>query len=973
MKKLHQIILSLLLLLIPVVSFAQKQQQDSLVRLLEAKSAELIEKYGKTYRKVIGPARFLHNNTYLICDTAFWDVNNEYIDAIGRVQLAQDGTLLTSDKLHYKIEENLAEFRGSEVRLIDKDKNTLKTRYLDYNTKDSIAIFKGGASMKDKDGNIIESNNGTYESKENTFFFEHNVNFFSDSLFMKSMNMTYNTANNTAYFGRYTYLWQGDNFLSAHGGWYDRENEKILFTNDVFGSNPEYEFTSDSAFYDKPLNYLELTNNAQVIDTANQVILIADKMTFTQDSLGNSFGDMLKNPVFVYYGENEENVVDSLFAVSDIMHIETERKFRISDSETTASADRIKRFFQDPIAEMKKNKAIEAAKAREEKLKQMGATIDRGAEGALQMNPSLNQSDSLMGQSLDLQRGQMDSTLKVGLDSLQVSDSLAVIGNATDSLGNIVDSLGVAVDSLAVAPIDSTEVMFMRAHRNVKIYRSDIQVLCDSLVFTDLDSIARLYQKPVLWNEATNQLSADEMQLLVQNGALSRGSMSGNAFITTQEDSIHYNQIKSVEMIGHFNDNELTRFDAFGGVSAIFYLVEEGEITTVNIKNSTMMMSLLKNNRSEKNFYYDSPKNDAHPLFGLDSNIQRLKDFRWRGDERPKSRYDITNVVIKPSSRNRFTHVQFPQFRQTEIYFPGYIRGILKDIEIRKINKESAVEESQWHTNESDSIAVVDSIPLPPSDPIITLDTTTTIELIKDSLLVLDKRIVTDTINTVISDSLVQRIADDTIVDEIDDISVEDVEQVVENKADTIVVSTPVREMDNTPSRTEALVQESIQQIPSVKRSRFRYEAGLGIHLPYSSLKSSNTTQTLLLQPKVYGAAQYNFNDKFSVGAKILYKYAPEQISGSQITPVYHTHNIRLLATSDYRFISDGKYRPFVGVGIGGSYYNANSVKSYNCVIEPRVGLEMGKHLKLSLDLGCFINSNSYMPNDLSLNIGWVF
>lgn len=972
MKKLRKIYLSLLLILLPVVSFAQKQPQDSLVRLLEAKSAELIEKYGRTYRKVIGPARFLHNNTYLICDTAFWDVQNEFIDAIGRVQLAQDGTLLTSDKLHYKIQENLAEFRGSEVRLIDKEKNTLKTRYLDYNTKDSIAVFKGGASMKDKDGNIIESNNGTYESKENTFFFEHNVNFFSDSLFMKSMNMTYNTANNTAYFGRYTYLWQGDNFLSAHGGWYDRENEKILFTNNVFGSNPEYEFTSDSAFYDRPLNYLELSNNAQVIDTANQVILISDKMTFTQDSLGNSFGDMLKNPVFIYYGENENNVVDSLFAVSDIMHIETERKFRIPESETTASAERIKRFFQDPIAEMKKNKAAEAAKEREEKLRQVGATIDRGADGALDMNPNLNlnKPDSTLNANNDISKPQSDSTLNVGVDSL---------GFATDSLGVALDSLGNVIDSLSVAPIDSTEVMFLRAHRNVKIYRSDIQVLCDSLVFTDLDSIARLYQKPVLWNEATNQLSADEMQLLVQNGALSRGSMAGNAFITTEEDSVHYNQIKSVEMIGHFKDNELTRFDAFGGVSAIFYLVEEGEITTVNIKNSTMMMSLLKNNRAEKNFYYDAPKNDAHPLFGLDTNIQRLKDFHWRGDERPKSRYDITNAVIKPSSRGKYTHVQFPQFRQSEIYFPGYIRGILKDIEIRKINKENAIEDAQWHTNESDSIAVIDSIPLPPSDPIITLDTTTTIELIKDSLLVLDKRIVTDTINTIMRDSLMQRIADDTIVEEIDDIIVEDTEQgvvqVVENKTDTTIAPTPVREMDNTPSRTEALVQESIKKGHSVKKNRFKFEAGLGIHTPIGLIGSLGGSEVSIISPKAYGAAQYYFNDNLSLGAKLLYNYSTQGSNATAIEPVTNNiHNLRLVAFSDYHFMADRKYRPFIGVGVGGSINAVNTASKY-LFIEPRVGIEMGKHLKLTLDMGCFINSKekSHIWNDASLNIGWVF
>ena len=45
-------------------------QKDSLVRLLSAKSMQLIEENGVNYRKVTGPAKFLHNDTYLLCDTA---------------------------------------------------------------------------------------------------------------------------------------------------------------------------------------------------------------------------------------------------------------------------------------------------------------------------------------------------------------------------------------------------------------------------------------------------------------------------------------------------------------------------------------------------------------------------------------------------------------------------------------------------------------------------------------------------------------------------------------------------------------------------------------------------------------------------------------------------------------------------------------------------------------------------------------
>ena len=65
---------------------------DSLVRLVEAVSAHLIDIDGIQYRKIVGPATFLHNNTYLKCDTALWNVNTNIIDAIGRVEIFQENT-----------------------------------------------------------------------------------------------------------------------------------------------------------------------------------------------------------------------------------------------------------------------------------------------------------------------------------------------------------------------------------------------------------------------------------------------------------------------------------------------------------------------------------------------------------------------------------------------------------------------------------------------------------------------------------------------------------------------------------------------------------------------------------------------------------------------------------------------------------------------------------------------------------------
>ena len=135
-----RIIFSFLAVLACMPVMAQKESQDSLVVLMSSKSAQMVDVDGASYRKIVGPARFLHNGTYLLCDTAYWNVDSRVIDAWGNVSILQDETVLSSDKLTYLIDKDLAQFRGSVVQLTDKDHNTLRTRYLDYNTKDSVAV-----------------------------------------------------------------------------------------------------------------------------------------------------------------------------------------------------------------------------------------------------------------------------------------------------------------------------------------------------------------------------------------------------------------------------------------------------------------------------------------------------------------------------------------------------------------------------------------------------------------------------------------------------------------------------------------------------------------------------------------------------------------------------------------------------------------------------------------------------------------
>jgi len=60
----------------------KEYKEEEKIHLLSAKEAEMYELFGVNYRKVTGPAQFLHNNTYILCDTALWNTQENCLDAV---------------------------------------------------------------------------------------------------------------------------------------------------------------------------------------------------------------------------------------------------------------------------------------------------------------------------------------------------------------------------------------------------------------------------------------------------------------------------------------------------------------------------------------------------------------------------------------------------------------------------------------------------------------------------------------------------------------------------------------------------------------------------------------------------------------------------------------------------------------------------------------------------------------------------
>lgn len=852
---------SLILLLVSFGLFAQNtEQKDSLVRLLGCDELQQVEEYGQSYRKALGHARFEHNSTLLICDTALWNVNQNVINAFGNVQIIQNNTVLSSESLDYLIDQNLAQFRGALVQLRDKDGNTLRTTDLDYNTKDSVAVFRNGGALRDKDGQIIESDDGHYYSKLKTFSFTNNVNMYTDSIFVKTDDLDYNTGTNVATFGTGTNAWRDNNMLSSQAGFYERTLEKFTFFRNVHILTENQEAWADTLVYYRVPNNVEMFGHVELLDTTRNAAAVAGYVQYI-DSL--SFIKLTREPAVIAISEQGEKR-DTAYIGADTLILRSIPKCDVDSSEISNSASRLKEINVDPVTEYRR-KAYEAAKAaaeearkkREEEDPNAAGASDRGASavkpggkptgkpagkatgtaigktagttagttagktGDNSGGKAISKSGKLSGDAMigdpvtkgrqglpapwdDVieyapPRFQLPDTLKTSPDTVRVpSDSLAAktlsavtepvsvtepaevtnpqspdsLTVPTDSLTVPGDSLHAPTDSLSLAPKDSTKISFIYGIRNVKVFRNDMQVACDSLAYTDLDSLIRLYENPIVWNEIKRQYSADSITVIVKNQSIDRASLMSNAFIIVQEDTLSYDQIRGTEMMAYFDSTgALRRFDSMGGASGVFYIEENGSLATVNKFESKMLTATLKDGNIQDLNYFDAVKTDAYPVVQMKKDEKILKGFDWQPDKRPKGPEDITPYKPRESQRKVYENVPRAEFAQTDIYFPGHMNSVYKmlarqdslkrvrNAERRRLEAERKAEAARIADSlrivaAADSLALADS--LARADSLALRDSLASRDSLarQDSLAVKDSLVVSDSLSVSKADSL---------------------------------------------------------------------------------------------------------------------------------------------------------------------------------------------------------------------------
>jgi len=191
------------------------------------------------------------------------------------------------------------------------------------------------------------------------------------------------------------------------------------------------------------------------------------------------------------------------------------------------------------------------------------------------------------------------------------------------------------------ARMDST-YRRVRAYFGVRVFRDDMQMVCDSLVYLGSDSTILLFKNPICWSE-NQQIAADSMQVYIKNGTVDHAVGVSRA-ICVMHDTLPdvFNQMSGKEIIAYLTDGEVHTIDVSGNALTIYYPKEEdGSLVGLNTTESSFIRSYVKDQQIYRMRFTKETTGVLYPMDQIPEGGERLALFFWEEESRPVSPEDV--------------------------------------------------------------------------------------------------------------------------------------------------------------------------------------------------------------------------------------------------------------------------------------------------------------------------------------------
>jgi lipopolysaccharide export system protein LptA len=607
-----------ILFFVPVLLAAQQIRQDTLssdtpqkkkIRILNSDTTYYIESDTGTISRLYSNIEIEHEGFIMTCDSAVLWRPSGIFEAYGNTKVTNGATVITGDTMIYSESTGKANVRGRIVYLTDGS-STLRTTNVDFNTGTEIGYFEYGGTIVDS-FRTLESQKGYYYSKIKEFEFIGQVQSDTKDYVLQSDSMKYNTDTKIFTFYSNTHIWSENGYLYCDRGWYDSDKDIVFFYRNSYMMTPKQEVFADSIYYESNSKKGRLYSKIQVTDTVQKTVALADYADFdmnTEDFL------MHKNPSIILYDDK-----DSVFIRADTLY---------SKTTTVKMPINVTEVFVTEVS--------------------VSDTISPNATEVSVTEVSVPDIIS-------------SNAMEVSVTEVSVPDTISPNATEVSVPSNIIQRVTDTIEY-----VDSTYKELF-AFKNVKLYRNDFQLICDSMYFNNLDSIWKTYHNSILWDGKKMQITADSMKFYMINGELDHADFNSNAMVVIPEgnpdSTVFFDQIKSKNMKAHFEDRQLTLFEAMGNVQTLAFFMSD---FIMNKTESATLKIFFQQGKVYKLGYYGNPDTYNNQLFRVREDEIKLPGYRWEINLRPKSGTEILNRPLCPSERAVRELITQPSFPITK-------------------------------------------------------------------------------------------------------------------------------------------------------------------------------------------------------------------------------------------------------------------------------------------------------------------
>lgn len=599
------------------------------VHLIRSDVLKLEKKDDSTELQIlVGNAQLRQGNTYFKGDSIVMNKQKNIIEVFGNIHINDaDSVNVYSQYLIYYSNSKLANLKKS-VKLTD-GKATLTTEALEYdlNTKTGSYLNNGKIVTNTS---TLTSKEGFYYADTRDAYFKTGVKLIDPEYTMATDTLLYNVDSQVATFVSPTTINDGKSIIRTSDGYYDM---KLGQAN--FGKRPDIRdstqyITADEIRFDKKTGEGYASGNFIYSDTAQGVTVYAEEGVFNRDK--KTFLATLK-PVMIIKQDK-----DSLFITADTLYsgIKVDTLYK-RDSAAEALKDAMVGKEKPPVR-IGGDDSPENRLPGKRNLPGMKRKTLQPADSASNISrlPAPAVKDSAVAA---VPSPVTDDSLKVTFtaDSLTkkpMNDSLALALN--DSIK--VDTIR-HVQTLEIEKVDS--VRFFQGYHHVKIFADSMQAVCDSMYFSGIDSIFRLFTDPVVWAKES-QISGDTIFLHTKNKKPQRVEVWENAFSISKSNDEYFNQLKGNVINGYFADGEIEHIRAKGSAESLYYLQDDDSAYTgVNYAQADLINLYLTKRELQKITWINEVTGGFYPVRQVPEERKRFRDFKWQEARRPKTRLEI--------------------------------------------------------------------------------------------------------------------------------------------------------------------------------------------------------------------------------------------------------------------------------------------------------------------------------------------